>query len=198
MSEQIIDGTGTGAKARVDSANRLHTHSVNEDLIEYAASQGDSYNVNTGTINLTSANESALLYFKNNGDNDLHIASIGYLIGNSTGGTGDLQTVVTKNPTTGTIINGASDVGINTNKNAGSSKIMVVDAFKGAEANTFTNGSDFYYSLLSGSAKSYVIATGTVVLPKGSSIGVSVTPQTSNTSMDIQIFMSVSEYKLDL
>ena len=66
MAEQIIDGTGTGAKVKVDSANRLHTHSVTEDLIEYAASQGDSYNINTGTINLTSATESALLYFKNN------------------------------------------------------------------------------------------------------------------------------------
>jgi hypothetical protein len=51
---------------------------------------------------------------------------------------------------------------------------------------------------LSGSAKSYVIATGAIVLPKGSSIGVSVTPQASNTSMDIQIFMSVTEYKLDI
>lgn len=198
MSEQIIDGTGTGKKVRVDNANRLHTHSVNETLIEYAASQGDSYNINTGTINLTSATESALLYFKNNGNNDIHIASVGYLIGNSTGGTGDLQTKVIKNPTTGTIISGAVDVGINSNKNAGSSKVMDVDAFKGVEGNTFTDGSDFYYSLLSGSAKSYVISTGTVVLPKGSSIGVSVTPQSSNTSMDIQIFMSVTEYKLDI
>jgi hypothetical protein len=171
MSEQIIDGTGTGKKVRVDNANRLHTHSVNETLIEYASSQGDSYNINTGTINLTSATESALLYFKNNGNNDIHIASVGYLIGNSTGGTGDLHTTVTKNPTTGTIISGASNVGINTNKNAGSSRIMDIDAFKGAEGNTFTDGTDFYYSLLSGSAKSYVIATGAIVLPKGSSIG---------------------------
>jgi hypothetical protein len=198
MSEQIIDGTGTGKKVRVDNANRLHTHSVNETLIEYAASQGDSYNINTGTINLTSATESALLYFKNNGNNDVHIASVGYLIGNSTGGTGDLQTKVIKNPTTGTIISGAVNVGINSNKNAGSSKVMDIDAFKGAEGNTFTDGTDFYYSLLSGAAKTYVIATGTVVLPKGSSIGVSVTPQASNTSMDVQIFMSVTEYKLDI
>jgi len=197
MAEQIIDGTGSGKKAKVDNGNRLHTHSVSESIIEFAALNGESYNINTGTITLTTANESAVLYFKNNGENPINIASVGYLLGNSTGGAGDLLATVYLNPTTGTIVSGATDVDINVNKNFGSSKVLAVDAYKGAEGNTITNGGDAYYSLLNGAGKQYVISTGTVVIPKGSSIGVSITPQTGNTNMDIQVFMSVTEYTLD-
>ena len=197
MAEQIIDGTGTGRKAKVDAANRLHTHSVTENLIEYAASQGDSYNINTGTIALTSANESSLLYLKNNSDYEIHIASIGYLMGNSTSGTGDVLTEVLRNPTLGTVVSDAVNASIIQNKNVGNSKELTADIFKGGEGKTFTDGTPFYYSLLAGSARGYVIATGTVVIPKGGSIGIKLTPQTSNSAMNVQVFMSVTEYKLD-
>lgn len=197
MAEQILDGTGTGKKAKVDTTNRLHTHAVSESLIEYASSQGDSYNINTGTMSLTTDTESALIYVKNNNDAELHIASIGYLMGNSTGGTGDISITVLRNPTLGTVVSDAIGVDINQNKNVGSSKELNIDAYKGGEGKTITDGTPFYYSLIAGSARGYVIATGTIVIPKGGSIGVKLTPQTSNTSMDMQVFMSVTEYKID-
>ena len=110
MAETIIDGTGSGYEVKVDSTNRLHVHSVTEGLVEFAASNGDSYNINTGSIVLTSANESSLLFFKNNGDFEVHISTIGFLMGNSTGGTGDVNITVTKNSTLGTVITDAVDV----------------------------------------------------------------------------------------
>ena len=198
MAEQILDGTGSGKKAKVDVQNRLHTHSVTEGLVEHASANGNSYNINTGTITLTSSSKSALLYLKNNGDADVHIASIGYLMGNSTGGTGDINIEVLRNPSLGTIVSDASLVGINGNKNVGSSKELTADTYKGDEGKTFTNGEPLYYSLVAGAARGYVIATGTIVIPKGGSVGVNLTPQTSNTSMGVQVFMSVTEYKIDL
>ena len=197
MAEQLLDGTGTGKRAKVDVSNRLHTHSVTETIIQNAARTGDSYNINSGPITLTTASQSALLYFKNTGDSDIHIAAVGYLIGNSTGGAGDFHATVVKNPTTGTVISDAVAVAINENKNVGSSKILDIETYKGAEGKTFTNGEDFYFSLLGGAARTYVISTGTIVVPNGGSIGVNVTPQIGNTSMEIQIFMSVTEYNLD-
>jgi hypothetical protein len=197
MSEQIIDGTGTGKKAKVDSQNRLHTHSVTEGLVEHASSNGNSYNINTGTITLTSANESGLLYLKNNSDSDIHIASIGYLMGNSTGGTGDINITVLRNPSLGTVVSDEVLVSINENKNVGSSKELTADIYKGGEGKTITDGTPLYYSLVAGSARGYVIATGTIVVPKGGAIGVQLTPQTGNTSMGVQVFMSVTEYKID-
>lgn len=194
----ILDGTGDGNKAKVDSDNRVHALSISATVQEDGAINGNTYNINTGTITLTSASESALLYFKNNGSNDVQITSIGYLIGNSTGGTGDLSPKVIRNPTGGTIVSGAVDVPVNINKNFGSFNTLTADVYKGAEGNTFTGGSDGYYSLLPGDARAYIINTGVLQLPKGSSIGISMTPQTGNTSMDVQVFMSITEYKLGL
>ena len=197
MAETIIDGTGKGFEAKVDSTNRLHVHSVNESLVEFAASNGDSYNINTGTLVLTSALESSLLYFKNNGDFEVHISSIGFLMGNSTGGVGDVNITVVKNCSLGTVVTDAVEVDINENKNTGSSKELSLQAYKGGEGKTLTNGVDTYYSLIAGAARPYVITTGTIVVPKGGSIGVKLTPQTSNTAMNVQVFMSVTEYKID-
>jgi len=197
MAETIIDGTGKGFEVKVDSTNRLHVHSVNESLVEFAASNGDSYNINTGTLVLTSALESSLLYFKNNGDFEVHISSIGFLMGNSTGGVGDVNITVVKNCSLGTVVTDAVEVDINENKNTGSSKELSLQAYKGGEGKTLTNGVDTYYSLIAGAARPYVITTGTIVVPKGGSIGVKLTPQTSNTAMNVQVFMSVTEYKID-
>lgn len=197
MAETIIDGTGNGKKVRVDSRNRLHTHSVSETVGESASGNGDTYNINTGTISLTTANESALLYLKNNGDFPLRITTIGFLIGNSTAGTGDLNLSVDKNSIAGTIISGASVVDINQNKNVTSSKSLTVDVFKGAEGNTATGGAETFKTLLSDSAVTYTIMTGDITIPKGGSITVFATPQASNTSMGIQVFLAVTDYKLD-
>ena len=197
MAEIIESGGITPNKLIIDSKGRANVYAVTETIVENAAENGDSFNVNTGTINLTSANKSALLYLKNNGEEDVVISAIGYLMGNSTGGSGDVLAEVLRNPTAGTIVSGAAAVDVNVNKNFGSSQSLTVDAYKGAEANTFTDGEIAYKSLLPGAARGYVIATGSVVIPNGSSIGVELTPQTGNTSMDIQVFLSIIKYKND-
>ena len=61
----IEDGTGNGYKAKVDSQNRLRTLAISEGFNVDAASNGENFNINTGVMNLTSANESAVAYFKN-------------------------------------------------------------------------------------------------------------------------------------
>jgi hypothetical protein len=197
MAEQLQDGTGTGSRVKVSKNNKLHTYAVSETISENASVNGNSYNINTGNITLTSANESGLLYFKNTGDNDIHVISIGYLMGASVGGSGDVQAVVLRNPSLGTVVSDEVLVGINQNKNAGSSRTLNSVAYKGAEGKVFTNGDDFYYSLIPSAGRGYVISTGSLVLPKGSSIGVKLTPQSGNTSMDLQVFLSVIEYTLD-
>lgn len=191
MTYSILDGTGGGTSAKVDKDNRLHTYSVSESTEQALAQQGRSFNFNTGNISLTTANESAVAYFKNNGDNDVHVTSIGYLLGNSTGGSGDLEAHVLRNPTTGTIVSNAADVPVLVNKNFGSTNQLTANAYKGAEGNTLTDGSDAYYSLIPGAARAYIINTGDLVIPKGQSIGVTITPQSSNTSMNVQVFMAL-------
>lgn len=197
MGEVILDGSGKGYEAKVDKSLRLHTHSVSETVGESASEAGDSYNINTGSINLTTTNESAILYFKNNGDFNLRITTIGFLIGNSTGGSGDFNLRVDKGSFGGTIITNAVDVAINQNKNVSSSNILTAEAFLGVEGDTGIGGTMLYNSLLAGSGRIYSIATGDVTLPKGGSITVFATPQAGNTSTNIQVFLAVTDYKLN-
>lgn len=196
MAEQIEGTDGVSANKNVMGVNSKGlglTKALTQEELEAAAEDGRSYNINTGSITLTSANKSACLYVKNNSTKDIIIPLAGFLIGNSTGGTGDLLLEIVRNPTTGTIVSGAGAVAVEANKNFGSNKTLTVDAFKGAEGNTITDGTTAYYSLLNSAGRQYVINTGWVVLPKGSSIGINVTPQASNTSMNIQCFLSIIE-----
>lgn len=187
MAEQILDGTGTGKRAEVDNKNRLKTFSISEELSVDAAKNGENYNINTGSISLTTANESAVLYVKNNEDKDFIIEDVIVILGASTGGTGDLTIELVRNPTTGTIISGATDVDVVGNRNFGSSRALIADVFKGAEGNTLTNGDLFSDTTRSSASTVVHFDANVILLPKGTSIGVNITPQTSNSAMDVKI-----------
>lgn len=192
MGFEIIDGVGAGYTAAVDSENRLRVFSISEPEVDNASELGNSYNFNTGIINLTSASKSAVFYLKNNGDNDIIISTLFYLLGNSTGGSGDVLITVLRNPTTGTIVSGAVNMEMNgVNRNFGSSKTLTVDAYKGAEANTFTDGVKVIESIFDQSPSRVSITVGAIMLPKGSSIGIDITPATSNTNLDVEFACSV-------
>jgi hypothetical protein len=190
MAEEIKDGAGNGYKAKVDSSNRLHVDSITFGRSELEVELGNGYNINTGLVTLTTANKSGVLYYKNNEDIDIVITSIIYTVGNSNSN-GDVLATVIKNPTLGTVISDAIDCEMPAiNRNFGSSKELESDTFKGGEGKTFTNGEKVIESILQ-SAKREVINVGDVVMPKGTTLGIDITPPTGNTSMDIEVALSV-------
>lgn len=191
MGNPIKDGSGTGVLAKVDSNKRLYSDSVERSHSEEASFTGNSYNINTGVVNLTSANKSAVLYMKNTGEDDLVVSSLFYLIGNSTGGSGDVLITVLRNPTAGTIIDGATDVEINVNRNFGSSNTLSGSYYVGSEAETFTNGTKVIESIFNQSATRAALNVGAIILPKGTSLGIEITPATSNTSLDVEFAVAV-------
>ena len=184
MPDIILDGSGNGYRAKVDSNYRLFTNAVTIDEDQEATKTGKSFNINTGIITLTDANETPLFYFKNNENSNYHITAI--IIGSwtSTGGTGiEPQITIVKNPTGGTIISNANDVSINSNRNFGSSEILDALAYKGATGETLTGGLDHLIFVMSTSGR--LVALVDEVIPKGLSLGIKYTPQTSNTSQKI-------------
>lgn len=183
----IKDGTGGGYQAKVTSTHRLYVNGVTEDIASHHTFLGESYNINTGTITLSSANKSAVLYIKNNESEPLVINSFIYLLGNSDS-TGDTLVNIERNPTGGTIVSGASSV-TPINRDFGSNNSLTVDSYKGAEANTLTGGTVAIGSIFASSGR-YVVTVGAVILRKGNTLGVTVTPPPSNTDMDIQIAVS--------
>ena len=187
MAETIIDGTGKGFEAKVDKNGRIHTLSVSEGFNVESAIIGKNYNLNTGSISLTSANESAVAYIKNNEDENFIIEKILVILGESTGGTGDLVVELIRNPSTGTIIDNATNFSIEGNRNFGSVREFDSLTYKGLEGYTLTNGTLFADTTRSSAGTVVAFDSDVIILPKGASICVNITPQTSNTSMSVKV-----------
>ena len=190
MTTVIKDGTGTGNTAKVDSKNRIRSLSTIETGGTEAALDGNLYNVNTFTINLTSANQSALLYIKNTNADSWVINRVFYNAGVSTGGTGDFLAEVVANPTAGTLISAGTDI-TPYNLNFGSSKILTATTKKGAEGSTVTDGEIRVGTIIPTSGTRVLIAFDSIIMDPGSSLAVTVTPQTGNTSMNIQVGLNL-------
>lgn len=185
--EQIQDATGNGYGAKVDSSNRLHVDSIGTDREAFSSQAGLSFNLNTGIITLTNAaTKNAVMYVVNNEDYPLIITNLFYQTGASTGGSGNILVDIVRNPTTGTIVSGATAVDINVNRNFGSSRALAVTAYKGATGLTFTNGTKALESILATATQRIAVSAGAITLPKGSSIGINLTTPTGNTSMAVE------------
>lgn len=184
MPDSIRDGSGSGFLAKVNGNLRLYTNSVTVSEDQQATKIGNSYNINTGVITLTSANDTPILYVKNNETQDLHITAIAVGLSPSTGGSGGIPKItVVRGPTAGTIVSNATAVDINSNRNFGSSNTLTVDAYKGATGNTMTGGED--HLILFQTSNGRLFATIDEVLPKGATIGIKFDPQAGNTSQDV-------------
>jgi hypothetical protein len=183
----IKDGAGSGFGALVDKNNRLHTESVSRDVLTEAVFQGDAYNFNTGNITLTTANESAVGYFKYNGEDPLVITEIICIISSTTGGSGDGTVRIYRNPTGGTIVDNELDVEISANRDFSSSKTVDGLIYKGAEGYTTTGGTIFADSSRSSFGTIITFDAAPIILKKGTSLSITWQPPAGNTSQIIKI-----------
>jgi hypothetical protein len=190
MSDSIIkDGTGTGASAMVGDKNRLHTHALSTTAASNATMEGDAFNVSSELITLTSANESALLYIKNNEDHSISVTTLFVNLGTSTGGSGESLISFKLAPTGGTLI--SDETAAQTlNRNIGNNTTLTAATYKGAEGKTITGGDTIQLPSTGGPI------TSEYVLPKGAAFSLSMTPPTGNTSMQVQIgFLVLRNYE---
>ena len=183
----INDGAGTGAQARVDNLNRLHTDTKSTSILEYSALKGDAYNFNTGSMTLTTAGESAVGYFQYLDDAPFVIEEILFVIGGTTGGSGEGTAKIYRNPTGGTIVSGAVPIEVAANRDFSSSKQPVANMYKGAEGNTIIGGTVFTSTSRSSFGTVITFDGGPIVLRKGNTLAVSWTPPTGNTSQTVKV-----------
>jgi len=186
MAEQIKDGTGKGNLAKIDLNNRLHTRAVTNDEGQQATKDGKSYNINTGFITLTNTSETPVLYFKNNEESKVHITTIIIGCGSSTGGSGtNPKFRFSKNPSTGTTISNANDVDVTSNRNFSSSVDLQALAYKGATGETLTGNGDHILGFATANGRAVISIDE--ILERGNSLGVYITPQTGNSSVEVYV-----------
>jgi sensor c-di-GMP phosphodiesterase-like protein len=179
MAEQIIDGTGTGKKAKIDSNNQMHTFSITEDEQRAASRLGNEYNINTGTIAYTGTSESSMIYFKNDEDTDYIITAVAVGLGTRSVTVTDAAVItIVKNPTGGDVITDATAVSINSNTNFGSSKTLksTTLAYKGKDGGTITGGTEHAILYMTDGR---LYASLNIEIPRGSSLGIKIDLNTS-------------------
>lgn len=187
----ILKSGESGNTAKVDDQNRVQAYSISQTESTAKALTGDGYNINTGTITLTSANPSSLLYLQNTDTVDWIVRRVFYNMSVSTGGSGDMLAEVVANPTGGTLISGGTDFEP-ANFNFGSVKQLVSECKRGAEGSTLTGGiQDAVSTLIPAAGTRILISFDSVILKPGSSLGVTITPPAGNTSLKIQVGVNV-------
>lgn len=193
MSEQILDGKGTGNKARVASDNRLQVRSISEPEIIHNGELGNAYNFNTGNISLGA--DATLIYFKNNANDNFILESIILAIDSGITYTTFPYITAVRNPTGGDLITDATAISMNQNRNFGSSKTATVDVYKGKASGTLTGGDNIALFQVSQTGRS--VYPVNFILPKGSSIGITLDLNASSGSANIYCAL-VGYFKDDL
>jgi hypothetical protein len=186
MATIIQDGTGTGDRLRVTPFNRMLVQSVVITEEDDAISRGDGYQIASGPVTFTGANQTAVLYTKNDDDRDFVLDRAVLILGSAVGATAtaDWTVQVLRNPTGGTIIDNAVAAGIS-NSNHGSANIPTGINYKGVESDTFTDGTGAPQPIKQ-SIDRIILPLGRR-LPKGTSIGFRVTPPAGTTSATVLI-----------
>jgi len=187
MGFEIIDGMGSGKSAGVDKNNRLETESVTTTSLSSTSKRdGNAYTVGTDGVfsgSFSTGTDNALLYVKNNEDEDLFVDVC--VVSQDVAGIYKFY----KNPTAGTLItNGTSTSPLNLN--FGSSNTADLDVIKlDAVGRTFTDGTVITYSRNPAGLQPLDFL-GTVVVPKGSSFGITYDPETTGT-VELSVFFFV-------
>lgn len=184
MFFQLEDGAGSGRKLKVNGQNRALTDAVIHTSDQNAAGQGRLFQFGSMPVNLTSANESAVLYFKNNEDSDLEIVNFSFgsnaMTGAAAGEVYLLRLYVNPEGITG----GTDTFAVN--NNLGSSRKLNAEIQFGAEGSTVTGGNIGGNALLDPSR--FVRFPLYWVIPKGTSLAITVQPATGNTSATVDLF----------
>jgi len=173
----LKDGTGTGVKLKINSDNRAVVEATSQTRIaDISERLGQAYTIATGFVPLTTtASFTGILWIKNTDieGRDMFIEHI--RVCGSAPMMEDVQCVVYRNPTTGTLISNAVSA-YKTNNNFGSANQFNGLAYKGVDADTITNGDWFTQFVTHISGHSIIDFNDSIVIPKNSSIGFALKP----------------------
>ncbi len=170
MAERIgiLDGSGGGYRAKVNSANQLHTRSVNVSALHDAALRGDAYAWNAVSANL--ATTDCLLLVNNDSSDRWLIIEHAYVRGDIAG-----QIDFKLTSSVGLTIAGTDVVGVNLNR--ASNNIADASAFANETQTPATTVFFTYYQHLAVNAQGTTSPMGridfhgAVVLGEDTAIG---------------------------
>lgn len=187
MAETLKDGTGDGYQARVTPNHQLRMVGVELTEVQDATSKGNSYNINTGRVSLTSTTASGVLYISSdespvNGESALIIDAIAIGIDSLGTTSGMAEIKIIRNPSS---VSFSTVTDMNVNRNYGSSNTLDSLFYKGGEAETVTGGDEFGIFLQNSGTRGFYDVN--IEMPKGSSLAITMDTQTTAGTTDVYV-----------
>ena len=188
MPDMIKDGSGRGFLASVNSDQELVVRATAVEQRLAAALDENYYEVTTGQVTLTDANETGIVYIQNDGSQVIVIDRVFYDIWETDGSdSGILRYYI--NPT---ISGGTTVTPINTNFGSRNT----IEAATSRSLTTMIGTVWWTAQILP--PLSAALEEGRIVIPSGSSFGISVEAPTGNTSMAVSINVAVYNFDQSL
>ena len=182
---RIEDGLGKNGAAGVTKSGRLQSESVSFLPEEMQALAEQAFVASTGVITLTGVTKSGVLYLKNEDQTkNLLLSELVICLGKSTGGAGDQIVQMYYAPTGGTLISGALAASVGS-LNVASTRVPRILAYKGAYAATIVGGLVKRTAVFQDAMVQHLPTHN--VIPAGGLLAVSVTANTSTSSMRVVI-----------
>ena len=184
MGFEITDGTGRGNAAGVDETGRLLVRSVTETIFQNASEEGEAYFIGSPIVTATtSGSETALLFIKNNEDSPLILGNFFTIAESTASGSPNMFRINWyRNPTS--MSNGTAVPALNQNFGSSDTLDADIEYGDGTGSSSFTGGQ--LSATLSFPIGVFNDFAANLVLEKGSSVGISVTPPAGNTNMPVQ------------
>ena len=158
---KILDGTGKGNEAKVDSNNRLHVKAITESDLEAAAEDGNTFSWSNATYNYTGAD--TILAVKNTDTSkNLHITKV--LCSGDTATNVQIHLITAAYTSAGTEVTG-------TNLNGNSNNVANAEGYADETGNTQGSLIANQY-IVAGGESSITDLEGAVILGQNHAIGV--------------------------
>lgn len=184
---QLQGGNNPKNTASVDSEGRVGTSAVVVTEQQAAAVKGNTYNLNTGELTLTTDDETPVFLLENTGESRVVKVSRVFITAlASTGGAGAFRVNIYYGATAGTIL--AAPVLPLYNFNTTSAQTLMANVRLGGTGVTFTpKGSPApIRSLYPAAGVRSLTEFDHIVLPQGGAVLLTVTPPAGNTSMTVE------------
>ncbi len=188
----VIKSGSSGNTAEVDARGRLSTFAVSVPDSVQKTIDGFAYILTMPIVNLTTDNLSFVNFIKNNDTVPWTFIAILTKIGPSTdGGVNDLLQVVRINATEGTLITAGTPYAAS-NLNLAVATPLPATLLSGDEGSTVLNGFPTTDSLIVETPQRTFFEGTPISFPPGSSFSIGFIPPVGNTSMDVQISVSIT------
>jgi len=158
MPEEILDGTGKGYTAQVDSQNRVRTYSTNETIDRHRNVEGAVFSIHFN-VTPTGAND-YFYYMKNTGTADLMVTDIRI--------SSSVATSILYEHVSGTPSYSAENAITPTNRNLGSSGTLDATASSDVDITGLTSEGVIFFEECANVDTRYKISTSSnIIIPQG-------------------------------